>query len=97
MLMLLGVSDADVMREYLLTNEQLVPAMQPIFDRFAAAGGDRDLLRPVIGVQASYLDASLDEMRRSFGSIEGYFADGLRLGEDVQRALRSAFVEPTVA
>ena len=51
MLMLLGVSDEDVMREYLLTNEQLLPSFQPIFDGFASKGGDPELLRPVLGVQ----------------------------------------------
>jgi len=95
--MLVGVSDEDVMREYLLTNEQLVPAMQPVFDRFQAAGGDPDLLRPVIGVQKEYLEASLDEMRRSYGSIEGYFTDGLHLDAGVQHALRAAFAEPAAA
>ncbi len=93
-LMLLGVSDEDVMRDYLLTNEQLVPSMQPVFDQFQAAGGDPELLRPVIGVQIEYLDASLDEMRRRYGSIEGYFAEGLLLDVGVQRALQAAFVEP---
>jgi protein-tyrosine phosphatase len=97
LLMLIGVSDEDVMREYLITNEQLLPAMQPVFDRFHAAGGDPDLLRPVIGVQREYLEASLDEMQRSYGSIEGYFADGLQLDAGVQQALRAAFVEPAVA
>jgi protein-tyrosine phosphatase len=85
------------MRDYLLTNEQLVAAMQPVFDRFQAAGGDPYLLMPVIGVQQEYLEASLDEMRRRYGSIEGYFADGLQLDAEVQRALQVAFVEPAAA
>jgi protein-tyrosine phosphatase len=97
MLMLLGVSDEDVMRDYLLTNAQLVPAMQPVFDRFQAAGGDPDLLRPVIGVQEEYLEASLDEMRRRYGSIEGYFADGLQFDAGARQAVVDAFVEPDFA
>jgi protein-tyrosine phosphatase len=52
---------------------------------------------PVIGVQREYLKASLDEMRRSYGSIEGYLADGLHLDARVQQALRAAFAEPTAA
>lgn len=39
LLMLLGVSERDVMADYLLTNDELLPALQPIFDRFADAGG----------------------------------------------------------
>jgi protein-tyrosine phosphatase len=37
LLTLLGVDRELVLREYLLTNEQLVPSLEPIFARFAAA------------------------------------------------------------
>ncbi len=95
LLMLLGVSEDDVLREYLLTNEQLVPALQPILDQFAANGGDPDILRPVIGVEQGYLAAALDEMHTRYGTIERYFTDGLGLGPDVQAALRDALIERT--
>ena len=93
MLMLLGVSDEDVMVEYLLTNDQLLPALRPVFDRFASAGGDPELLRSVLGVEPGYLEAGLDEMRGRYGTIAGYFSDGLGLDADVQAALRDAFVD----
>lgn len=92
--MLLGVDGDDVRRDYLLTNDQLVPALKPIFDRFAAGGGDLDILLPLLGVRLEYLDAAQDEMRTRYGDIDGYFTDGLRIGLDEQRALRAAFVEP---
>ena len=93
LLMLLGVADDDVMREYLLSNAALVPMVQPMLDGFAAAGGDPDLLRPLAGVREEYLEAAIDEMRARHGSIEGYAADGLGLGEPTVIALRAAFVE----
>jgi hypothetical protein len=37
LLLVLGVPDDLVMQEYLLTNRQLVPALQPIVDQFAEA------------------------------------------------------------
>lgn len=92
LLLVLGVDESDVMREYLLTNEQLLPSIQPIFDGFAAAGGDPDLLRPVLGVKPEYLRASLKEMRTRFGGIEGYFSEGLQLGPEVLAALRGSFI-----
>jgi protein-tyrosine phosphatase len=91
--MLLGVSDEDVMRDYLLTNEQLMPVMQSVLDKFRAVGGDPKLLLPVVGVEADYLDAALDEMRAKFGTIEGYFANALGIDDATQQALRDAFVE----
>lgn len=95
MLLLLGVSEQDVMNEYLLTNDQLLPALQPILDQFAAIGGDPQLLLPVLGVQSEYLDAALDEMRNRYGTIEEYFDTGLGLGADARAALREALIDPS--
>ena len=80
------------MKEYLLTNTELLPAEKPLLDRFRALGGDPELLRPVVAVAPEYLEAALDEMRRQFGTIEGYFLEGLGIGGDVQRALREVFI-----
>jgi protein-tyrosine phosphatase len=95
LLSLLGVDRTLVQREYLLTNEQLVPALEPIFARFEAAGGDRTELLPVLGVRASYLAASFAEMHDRFGAIERYFADGLGIDAEGQGELRHAFLHDT--
>jgi protein-tyrosine phosphatase len=92
LLTLLGVERELVTREYLLTNEQLVPALEPLLQRFAAAGGDRAVLLPILGVEASYLDASFEEMQDRFGTIEGYFAEGLGIDAGGQDALRGTFL-----
>ncbi|GEE01339.1 aldo/keto reductase [Gordonia spumicola] len=92
LLTLLGVSRDDVLADYLLTNERLVPSLQPIFDTFAEAGGDPDLLLPVFGVREAFLAASFDEVADRHGSIEAYFADGLGIGPDVQAMLRGALL-----
>lgn len=94
LLLVVGVGEDDVRREYLLTNDELLPALTPILDGFAAKGGDPDLLLPVLGVRSSYLDAALEEVRTRFGSIDGYFADGLGLGMDVTERLRERLTEP---
>ena len=93
-LLFLGVAEDDVFHDYLLTNRDLLPALKPLFDKFAAAGGDPQLLEPVLGVEPAYLHTAIDEMRTRFGSVEGYFTDGLGLDAATQRALRRALVEP---
>ena len=93
LLMLLGVSAEDVMAEYLLTNDLLLPALQPMFDQFRDAGGDPTVLVPVFGVDPAYLAAGLDEMASRFGSIEGYFSHGLGLDAPTLDALRATFLE----
>ena len=92
-LTLLGVSADDISRDYLLTNDQLLPALRPVLDRFAAAGGDPALLGPVLGVQSCYLEAAYDEARLRYGSMEGYLADGLRISDDLRRRLREDLTE----
>ena len=39
LLSLCGVSDEDVMKEYLLTNEELLPRLQSVLDKFKAGKG----------------------------------------------------------
>ncbi len=50
--------------------------------------------RPGMGVDRSYLQAALDEMRAQYGSVEAYFADGLGIDAAQQAALRRELVEP---
>ncbi len=94
MLSVLGVSYDDVLRDYLLTNEQLLPAVRPLLDQFKAKGGDPDLLLPVLGVQKEYLEAAFNEMGARFGSLKRYLSHGLKLGAGTVATLRGAFVEP---
>ena len=96
-LMLMGVSADDVMTDYLLTNRDLLPVLQPLLDQFERSGGDLRLLRPVFGVQPDYLETAIMEMHSRFGSIEGYFRDGLGLTGDTLSALRAALIEALYA
>jgi protein-tyrosine phosphatase len=92
-LLFLGVSQEDVLHDYLLSNRDLLPALKTVYEHFRAAGGDPHLLDPVFGVDEAYLRAALDEMTQRFGSIEGYFSDGLRIDQATQQALREALVD----
>jgi len=93
LLMLLGVPDDVVMEDYLLSGLLLLPVVRPIVDAFRARGGDPELLWPLVGVRPEYLEAALDEVRRLFGSIEGYFAEGLGIDAPSREALRAMLVE----
>jgi protein-tyrosine phosphatase len=83
-----------VVADYLLTNDQLLPSLQPILDKFASVGGDPNLLMPVLGVRKDYLDAAVAEMTTSYDDIQGYFTYGLGLGATTLNGLRSALIEP---
>ena len=55
--------------------------------------GDGGHALAVLGVDAAYLRAALDAMEQRFGTIEGYFAQGLGIDEAGQLALREALTE----
>ncbi len=93
LLMLLGVDEDDVYADYLLTNQHVLPSLQPIVDRFVAAGGDIEALKPVLSVQAEYLDVAVDEMRQRFSSVEDYFTNGLKLDAATIERLRTIFID----
>ena len=93
LLLVLGVDHDDVVEDYLRTNRDLLPALRPLFDRFARAGGDPDLLVPALGVKEQYLETALDEARSRYGGIRGYFREGLGLAEEELEALRGVLLE----
>jgi protein-tyrosine phosphatase len=87
--LLLGVPEDAVLEEYLLTNTDLLPTLQHWLDAFRDNGGDPDMLLPILGVQPSYLEAALEEVRREYGDIESYFSEGLGLSPVTIAALRT--------
>ena len=92
-----GVSDEDVMQDYLLSNDYILPEYQAMIDTYVAIGIEKEILLSILGVRSEYLEASFAEMRDLFGDIEGYFAEGLGIGAAGQQALREQFVHSDVS
>ena len=59
---------------------------------FEHAGGDRQLLLAVLGVDRAYLERAFAEVERRYGGIEAYLADGLGIDADKQQALRERYL-----
>jgi protein-tyrosine phosphatase len=92
LLLLLDVPYELVMQDFLRSAVYLRPLVEPMTDAFAAQGGDPELLQPFLGIVPGYLDAARDEVSRSFGTIEGYFAVGLNVDATMQQALRETLL-----
>jgi protein-tyrosine phosphatase len=92
LLMLLGVPEQKVYEDYLRSNEYILPADQKFIDQFIAAGGEASIPHDLVGVKEAYLRASFDEMHAKYGTIEGYFADGLGIDAAGQQRLRDRFL-----
>jgi protein-tyrosine phosphatase len=91
--LLLGVRDDVVMAQFLASNDHLAVSTNGFVKEFEARGGDPQLITDFLMSRPAYLEASLDEMRRSYGTIERYFAEGLGLGAEGVAALRKGFLE----
>ena len=92
LLTLLGVPKETVMADYMRTNDYTLPQFQHAIDAFVAGGGERSIALAVLGVKPEYLEASLDEMQKQYGSIERYFSEGLGIDAAGQQALRERFL-----
>jgi len=90
---LLGMSDADIMEDYMLTmtavdvDSFLSPAALMMEKRFGRPY-DPESLRPMFGVEAQYLDAALKNM----GDPEKYAVDVLGLTADQMTKVRSNYI-----
>lgn len=93
LLLLLDVPYVEVMDDFLLSARYVAPLLQPLVDGFAARGGDPEFIRSIFGTVPEFLDASLEEVRRAHGDIEGYFADGLGIDTETQAVIREALLD----
>ncbi len=84
----LGVSEADAMRDYLLTNERLKPME-------ASRHGLAPEVQLVLWrVQPEFLQAAFDAVDADYGGMEAYLREGLRLREPERERLRELYLSP---
>lgn len=91
-LLLLGADEDTIMEDYLLTNVDIMPMVEPMLTKAEANGIDPDMLRPVLTVQPEMLEAAYDEMRAQYSTVENYFVTGLGLDERRLEVLRDRFI-----
>jgi protein-tyrosine phosphatase len=82
----LGVPEAVIAEDYLLTNR--------FYRREPSASIDLpDDVRQVLGsVEVSFLGAALDTIRREYGDLESYFSEGLGLGLRERASLEASYL-----
>lgn len=92
LLTLLGVPEKTVIEDYLRSNENVLPVYQRAIDNFAREGGDPNVAKIIVSVRAEYLKAGLDEVKKQYGSIEGYFSKALEIDAAGQQRLKDRFL-----
>lgn len=93
LLTLLGVPKKTVMADYLSSNDLIFPTYRQEIQAFVTAGGDPSIPLALFSVKTKYLDASLDEMKGRYGTIESYFSNALGIEAAGQKILRELYLE----
>ncbi|MFD4180684.1 tyrosine-protein phosphatase [Rhodococcus sp. NPDC058514] len=90
LLSLAGVDAQTIMDDYLLTNEYTkdsiashLAVLERLFPDTAAS------MAPLVGVEASFLQAGIDQLTADYGTVDGYLTEGLGLSPQTVVALKA--------
>lgn len=93
LLTLAGVDQKTIMDDYLLTNEYAKDSIAKNTAGLKAAFGDKYVnFIPLVTVEESFLQAGLDEMTATYGTMDKYLTDGLGLSADTIAKLKAKLV-----
>lgn len=89
----LGVPYETVRQDFLLSNG--APGMDTLQGQLSGpiAKLSPDLVQPIVGVDGIYLDNAFDQLRRDYGSVEGYLERELGVGPAEIAALRARMLD----
>ncbi|MBQ9328337.1 MAG: tyrosine-protein phosphatase [Solobacterium sp.] len=95
---ILGVSQEDVMRDYLATNEYLREEIAPLkamILKQAGVTGEKaaKAVDYLFGAEPDYLKALFDSIDETYGSFEAYLQDRLHCSTEAQSELRYRYLE----
>lgn len=86
-----GVDDATIMSNYLATNDYTAARIKATLAAMPPAMAA--IYGPMIGVDASYLQAGLDQVTAQYGTMDNYLKQGLGLSQETIYVLRGKMVE----
>ncbi|MEE1920961.1 tyrosine-protein phosphatase [Pseudomonas sp. 148P] len=90
LLSIAGVDSATIMQNYLATNDYTATRVAATLAAMPASMAA--IYAPLLGVQASYLQAGLDEVTAEYGSMDNYLKEGLGLSQETIYVLRGKMV-----
>ncbi|WP_459502332.1 tyrosine-protein phosphatase [Bacillus sp. C1] len=96
LLLLLGVPEETVMRDYLLSNgfrEKLNQKMMNFLGAKLQNEESKEILGAMFEARAEYLQAAIDEISRKFGSIEIYAEKGLGFTKEQVENMKELLLE----
>jgi protein-tyrosine phosphatase len=94
----LGVPRTTIMDDFLLTNEvaDVDRALYFVARGFGERAGheiDPESLRPLVGVDAAYLETTFETIESEYGSVNAYLTEALGVTPDIRTQLQNALLE----
>ncbi|MGG7101821.1 tyrosine-protein phosphatase [Rhodococcus sp. 24CO] len=91
LLSIAGVDRATIMSDYLLTNEYSTESIKATLAYISSVAGPAVAtnMEPLLGVEAGYIEAGLDQVESSYGTIDRYLTEGLGLSLSTIGALKA--------
>ena len=96
LLLTLGVSEQQVIDDFLLSNTFLADQIDKNLQKIASRSKtplNETALRQVLGVTSSSLEGAFAAMRSSYGSIENFIEQGLGIEQKTREKLKETFLE----
>ena len=90
LLSIAGVDEATIMSNYLATNDYTAARVAATLAAMPASMAE--IYAPLLGVEASYLQAGLDEISANYGNMDNYLKQGLGLSQETIYVLRGKMV-----
>lgn len=91
LLSIAGVDSPTIMSNYLATNDYTAARVAATLAQMPASMAA--IYAPLLGVEASYLQAGLDQVTAQYGSMDNYLKQGLGLSQETIYVLRGKMVE----
>lgn len=93
----LGVSEADMMADYELTNiaakvDERLPEATAYFNTLTDKDYTPDVYKPFLGVRARYLETALGTICQANGSVDAYLQDALGVGDALKTQIVARLV-----
>ena len=91
---LLGVDEQTILEDYLLTNilypadDRLMKLVERAITTFKLDNADPEQFRPIVGVEEDYLRTALEQIRKEFGSVDGYIEERLGVTADTRNKIQ---------
>lgn len=92
----LGVSRENIIKDYLITAERCAPGTARLLENCRRYTDDEAELRFIYDldiVDESFISAGLDCIERSFGGMDAYMRDQLRLDDEKREKLKNMYLE----